>query len=339
LLANQYDRTQASEACIPVKTIDNLRDLIMSIYKTLLTLGFVLLSHPSLAEIYKCKTADGKTVFQDRRCAGEAVGQTVANKPTRQLCFNFTNIKGESFNVQNFWNETEKSNRIFYLLKGKAKTAVAVEQIQAMKASQPSDDCVAVNVVTVNRESFDASLCGKMEYLTDDNKEGVLTATNLDVLKPCQSSSHADGVWKLSGKPYPIQAAYVGYSKQTNEIRIIAFPFVLSKAEEESISKPGGVDTVINSHSDKIIFGMVLKLNAGVTAPQSGDVVQAQSILIENGLKKVRTYDQNWRRAVNIKKWVMAKNQAGQTIDISWSLTNLEEQADVNVSAAVVNEN
>jgi hypothetical protein len=310
----------------------------MTAYKSILTSVFVIaISQNSLADIYKCKKPDGSTVFQDKRCP-EKTAEQVFSKPRPKLCYRITSVAGRTFDVQSIWTEKPKEIALFSVQINQKKTAFSPEQIQSIKVVEQQDACVLAKLTNTARENFDATICGEIHYLTDKG-EDYLVAKSLDSIKSCQSSIYADGFWNMDQQKSSIQSAYVSYSKQANQLKIVAFPFMLSKDEEDTMLTQHSVDSIINGKSGRYAVGIILKLKEGIATPQISDVIQFQSLVIDNKSTRVRSYDQNWRSALTLKKLNMSSLKQGGTAEISWSLKDVNQEADVNVSAIVVEEN
>lgn len=312
----------------------------MSVYKPILAAVFLLaIAQNSMADVYKCKNPAGATVFQDKHCAENTSEQVIA-KPQPKLCYSVTNSEGQTFEVQNFWTEKQNGNSLFYVQIDQKKTAFALEQLESIKVIGKKNNCALAKLVNKARDSFETAICDDIQYVSDKG-ENFLALGRLDSIKSCQSRIYADGFWTMEQKKYPIQSAYVSYSKHSKQLKVIVFPFSLSKDEEESMLNQHTIDAVLSKKSDRFAFGITLQLKEELAAPQSSDVIQFQSLWIDNKTMRVRSYDRNWQSALTIKKLEISKSEQGRTAQISWSLTdrNAKEQAEVNVYAIVVEEN
>lgn len=310
----------------------------MTLYKSIFAAAFVIsMAQNSIADIYKCKKPDGTFVFQDKYCA-EKTGEQLIAKPHPKLCFSITNSTGRTFEAQDFWTDKQNDDSLFHIqIEGK-KTAFLPEKIQSIKITEQKKACALVQLVNNARESFDGTVCDGFHYLTDKGEDS-LAVTELDSIKACQSKTHADGFWTLAQKKYLLQSAYVGYSKKSNQIKVLVFPFVFTKEEEEAMLNRHDTNTLLNGKSDRNAFGIILKLKEDVAEPEIADVTQFQALVIDSKTTRVRSYDQNWRSAFNLKKLEIRKSEQGGMAEISWTLNDSEQQAEVNVSAVVVEEN
>jgi hypothetical protein len=307
---------------------------MMKTYKHLIVVFLTLFSCHSMAEVYKCKNAEGKVTFQDKHCPEESAAEVVSSTARQPLCYTLTGTDGTTVQVESFWTQQQKTERFITVQINKKKAVFSPEQIESISLVEMKDDCAVTKLVNSERQSFDALICDDIQYLSDKGA-GSLPIANLNALQNCQSNIHAHGFWSFNGKKYSVQSAYVSYSKTAHQLKVTLFPFALSKAEEEGLLKADIVEAILRNRADSLAIGMIFKLREKVTDPQINDVTQIQSFVSNSQTTSVRSYDQNWRQALTLKQFHLVKAKQGKTAQINWVLTDRDQQANINVSATV----
>lgn len=320
----------------------------MIIYKRLFAATFIIFcSQNSIAEIYKCKTAGGKIEFRDKRCDENSSTQEVLTKPNRVSCYRLTNSEGASFEVNNFWTYKQNDKALFYVEAEQEKKVFPVDKIQSVKIEKQENGCALGKLVNDKRESFNISICEDIAY-TNDSGEAELKIYRLASIKNCQINikTDADGFWQLDDKKYSIRSAYASYSKKSNELKVVVFPFLLTQKDEESLAKKQDVDLLLkNKYPDlskaQPAFGIVFKLNddlEDISKLQISDITQFQTLLIYNRSTRVRSYDNRWRNAIDIKKLQITHSEQEGVAAISWKLSDREQQAEIDISTMLLEE-
>lgn len=305
-------------------------------------LFIVLCSQNGMAEIYKCKSPEGQVEFQDRRCDENSTLLEALPDSQATSCFMLTTSGGSKFRIGRFWTYEQDDVAVFYVDSGNRKEVFSPDRIQSIKMQESEAECASGTLVDTSRKSFDIAICSELTYLTDKGEKEQLSPYQLESIKSCKTDIKTDagGIWELDGKKYRIRSAYAAYSKQSNQLKVIVFPFLLSKEEEAFAFKEKNMHALLGKKSSNPpAFGMIFQFRDGADEPQMEDVIQFQSLYLQDGFTRVRRYDRNWRSAIKIQRLQISKSKQGDIARISWSLDEPDQKANVNVSTQMVEEN
>jgi len=298
----------------------------------------------TMADVYKCKTSEGKTVFQDHQCGQDSVAQNLSESKiiASQQCYKLTTVDEKTTQVSDFWTSKQKKNSLLYAKVNENQKVFFSEQVNSIMVSEIKNNCTFAIIEDKNSNRFEAVICDAIHYVTEKGAAKI-TPSELKSLKSCKAKHaryEAQGFWTAQEIHYPIKSSYARYSATKNELEVYAFPFSLSKEEKKSLRNASNLQKFLNSkrtfQAEKYhIFGVILSIKSDIETPQVRNITQAKLLLFDNKNQRIRSYDRQWRWALNVTKFQVSELKAGGEVDISWVLTDKDQKSEVSVSAII----
>lgn len=297
-----------------------------------------------IAGVYKCETSEGKTVFQDHKCSQDSIAQNLSATqivPSKN-CYKLITVKDKITEVSDFWTSRQKGNSLLYAQVNQAQKVFFSQQITTINVSEIKNNCALATIEDKDRGSFDGTVCDAIHYVTEKGRAKI-TPSELKSLKSCTAKHahyEAQGFWNAQEINYPIKSSYVRYSATKNELEVYVFPFSLSKEEKKSLRNESNLQKFLNSKKtfqaeNYRIFGVILSIKSDIETPQARDITQAKLLLFDNKNHRIRSYDRQWRWALNITKFQVTELKASGKVDISWVLNDKDQKSKVSISAII----